>query len=490
MKDELDDLGTHVSNKLPPIGRTGCIVMTVLFVAIILVIGFAIGYSSRGVGYSGGGVTDGSGPNASAFRQGGANSGAAPNYVFVSNNTMSCPPLLGDRLLTTMKRGQSFEGLVVNLQCRGDYNPFPNQIKCRRKNSFNDNDVLEWSHIPVCYPSVLVSKTHWTKTYHARSVSCTGDSDQTTCQLTCIRDYIAVESQPYQCTQPPCPAWSLGDAQCFMCDKKCDEMHKLGNARSDALLDTLGCKGSCNRIVVNSDDKAAIWQNKRTGLFTFMGEHNGRPVYQNNATKEFLFYTFTGSEWLVGPDFRKPHAGIQMYGNDDTQCPERNGGMNVSRLYIDSSEPSPGGTGHWTQDDTLDFKCVENDFEPVDCQCKSYKVYNLAYTNDTVPGAVEALTGTFGRINAEEYGLMAPLYYDPHKNLYLFSHHPKGRVWQVSTKLSTTPLRGVFTKDNSCPDVGDITWEWFNTTTAQGQQLYVRDNHVKVKCLDGRFPTG
>jgi hypothetical protein len=54
-----------------------------------------------------------------------------------------------------------------------------------------------------------------------------------------------------------------------------------------------------------------VWQNKRTGLFRFLGEHNGRPVYQNNATKEYLYYTFTGAEWLVGPDFRKPHAGIQ-----------------------------------------------------------------------------------------------------------------------------------------------------------------------------------
>ena len=51
------------------------------------------------------------------------------------------------------------------------------------------------------------------------------------------------------------------------------------------------------------------------GLFKFIGEHNGRPVYQNNATKEFLFYTTVGSEWLVGPDFRKPHAGIQVGAN-------------------------------------------------------------------------------------------------------------------------------------------------------------------------------
>ena len=71
-----------------------------------------------------------------------------------------------------MRHGQSFEGLVVNLACRGDYNPFPNQIKCRRRQAFGEASDLEWSHIPVCYPSVLVSKTHWAKTLHARSVSC------------------------------------------------------------------------------------------------------------------------------------------------------------------------------------------------------------------------------------------------------------------------------------------------------------------------------
>ncbi len=75
---------------------------------------------------------------------------------------------------------------------------------------------------------------------------------------------------------------------------------------------------------MNSDDKASVWQNKRTGLFEFMGEHNGKPVYQNNVTKEFLFFTFTGSEWLVGPDFRKPHAGIQVssFNNPDSFCSE------------------------------------------------------------------------------------------------------------------------------------------------------------------------
>ena len=68
---------------------------------------------------------------------------------------------------------------------------------------------------------------------------------------------------------------------------------------------------------------------------------------------------------------------------------------------------------------------------------------------------------------------------------------------QVSQKLTTTPLRGVFTSP-SCPDSQDITWEWweffdardplwlfyrYNMTTPMGQQLYVSDNHIKVKTL-------
>ena len=109
-----------------------------------------------------------------------------------------------------MGEGDSFEGLVVTLSCRGDYSAFPNQVKCRRQPG---SDNLEWSHVPVCYPSVLVSATHWTKTLHARSVSCTGNSLKTTCKLTCIRDFIAVETSPYECLRPPCAAWSLGDAR-------------------------------------------------------------------------------------------------------------------------------------------------------------------------------------------------------------------------------------------------------------------------------------
>jgi hypothetical protein len=56
---------------------------------------------------------------------------------------------------------------------------------------------------------------------------------------------------------------------------------------------------------------------------------------------------------------------------------------------------------------------------------------------------------------------------------------------QVSTKLSTTPLRGVHPGgEPACPDNDAIVWEWFNTTTTGGQQLYVKDTNIHVKCID------
>ena len=85
-------------------------------------------------------------------------------------------------------------------------------------------------------------------------------------------------------------------------------------------------------------------------------------------------------------------------------------------------------------------------------------------------------------------GLMAPLYVNAEKDLYLFSHHPMGLVWQVSTKLSMTPLRGIFDDASkvgqACPDKESIRWQWFNSTTPNGQQIYIEDDNIHVKCVE------
>ena len=102
-------------------------------------------------------------------------------------------------------------------------------------------------------------------------------------------------------------------------------------------------------------------------------------------------------------------------------------------------------------------------------------MYHTVYVNATVPTQVTYLSGTFTREERSDRGLLAPLYLDRDTGLMLFSHHPEGRVWQVSQKLTTTPLRGVFSGP-SCPDSEQITWEWYNVTTPQvrHQQTQIR----------------
>ena len=115
MKDELDGFSTQVSTKLPVVGRAGCLTLGLIFVTILVILGLAIGL---GVQQRRAGVAT----SASLTEA------IPPAYIFVSNATGSCPPLVADRLLTTTREGESFEGLVVNLACRGDFNPFPNQV--------------------------------------------------------------------------------------------------------------------------------------------------------------------------------------------------------------------------------------------------------------------------------------------------------------------------------------------------------------------------
>ena len=105
MKEEAEDVLMLVSSKLP--GKM--IIWTTLSVVllIMLVLGFGIGYGTRP----------------------GTDTNSVPAYYFVSQHNESCPPLIGERLLTTLREGDSFEGLSVKLQCRGNYVPYPSSVR-------------------------------------------------------------------------------------------------------------------------------------------------------------------------------------------------------------------------------------------------------------------------------------------------------------------------------------------------------------------------
>ena len=285
MKDEAEDMVMLVSSKLP-----GKMIIWLTFsvcLLIIFVLGFGIGYGSG---------------NSSACKFGDC---AVPVYYFISNHSEeSCPPLAAERLATIVAAGQSFEGLSVTLQCRGNYVPFPRVVQCRRKKVLSDHYSLEWSNLPVCYPTSLISKEYWKQTLHAQSVVCDGDTKSTSCSLKCVSDYIADEENKYKCEKMPCPAWNIKNKVCYQCDKYCDMFKKAQDPDAGTMLSQLSCDSSCTSVVVTSSGRAAVWINKGMGLFTFVGEHNGRPLFKKNSTQEYLYF-YKNSNWLIGPDFNK-----------------------------------------------------------------------------------------------------------------------------------------------------------------------------------------
>ena len=102
-KDEIDGLGNHITSRVPVLGRSGCLTISAIGLFVLFIIGFAIGYGSHRVNSNSDGI------RASPLQL------QQPNYVFVSNTSGSCPALSGERLLTTMKHGDSFEGMLMNL---------------------------------------------------------------------------------------------------------------------------------------------------------------------------------------------------------------------------------------------------------------------------------------------------------------------------------------------------------------------------------------
>ena len=90
-------------------------------VAIVFIIGFGIGFGSAG---GAGDLCQG----AENCQEGGVRTtliqviklamrmpSQIPVYYFLANNSESCPELSGERLLTTVAEGESFEGLSVSL---------------------------------------------------------------------------------------------------------------------------------------------------------------------------------------------------------------------------------------------------------------------------------------------------------------------------------------------------------------------------------------
>ena len=88
MKEDVEEMAMQVSAKLP--GKTVIWTFLCVLILIVFVLGFGIGFGSAGSNPCSG------------------SSCHVPVYLFLSNNTESCPALTGEKLLTTVAEGESF----------------------------------------------------------------------------------------------------------------------------------------------------------------------------------------------------------------------------------------------------------------------------------------------------------------------------------------------------------------------------------------------
>ena len=139
MKDDLDETPNKVEPKLPR--KSVVCASLVVCCLLVLILGILAGTSVGG------------------------DTGSLPVYHRLSRTNHSCPSLTAEMLISTVGEGQSFEGLVVLLECRTGYSPFPSSVKCERRKHYDGSTSLQWSNYPLCYPSM---ETVITSTKYAR----------------------------------------------------------------------------------------------------------------------------------------------------------------------------------------------------------------------------------------------------------------------------------------------------------------------------------
>ena len=106
------------------------------------------------------------------------------------------------------------------------------------------------------------------------------------------------------------------------------------------------------------------------------------------------------------------------------------------------------------------------------------------------------LSGAYERLEEpkrQSLGLLAPVYFNSAKSLYLYSHHYNGMVWEISSDILVTSntsdhLMGVdypgSRLSHACPNNPTIIWQWIHEGAGTNPNTYNIDPKVHVKCLE------
>ena len=133
------------------------------------------------------------------------------------------------------------------------------------------------------------------------------------------------------------------------------------------------------------------------------------------------------------------------------------------------------------------FECGESILQTSHqtCSCKKYRVYHSYYFEEQVPTEVVEILGVYEKFESTDSNFGAISFKQHSKDMYLFSVHPKGRVWSIGYGLTITDTEASRIdfesySENLCPHYGShngLHWEIFR------QEIWETSN-ITVACIE------
>jgi len=291
----------------------------------------------------------------------------------------------------------------------------------------------------------------------------------------------------------------------------------LKNLEDGMLGDLCGGDLHCTKVVITSNGGAAIMQGPRLGVYFLYGwnQHSAGakyPSFYRPVSKQFLFfmhelngdegpgpdgaweYWHTYSRWVIGPTHNKALGGIMIKPYDpNVACPWQLKWFRSQRWYHDVNHPNlwnPKGNP-WIRDDSIFVHCYEEEEWPqFTCGCQRINISSSDRVQEYHPDRL----GEYVLLeDMSKEGYLAPVYASVgEKPSYLYSHHPRGKVWTIGSSQNTWSLRLNKLSSSSgptCPLDTPIDkekgWEWEYLQSKKGEkEVWLRDLDLKVECID------
>ena len=250
----------------------------------------------------------------------------------------------------------------------------------------------------------------------------------------------------------------------------------------------------------------------RQGLYFLFGwnKHDAQddkyPTYYRPASKQYLFYMHELGEWeywhsydrwIIGPVYNKALGGIMIKPYDPSvQCPWELKWFRSYRWYHDVNEPNvwnPRGNP-WKPDDTITIHCYnEEDWPEFECGCRNINITSSGRSKEYHP---DRLGEYILQPDKHKEGYLTPVYAkvqegpDPVQPSYLYSHHPKGKVWLIGSSTDSWSMRInklASGEDHDCPLKWkeEEAWEYLQSKSKNDEkEVWLRDTNVEIECLD------